>query len=378
MTSIFRSHVLILLALSWICAQQPADTAERFNRAVELQRQGALKEAAAEYKALLVANPNYVEALGNLGSVLSRLGRYEESVDAYERALKLAPQQIRLLLNLGIAHHRAGQFEKAVDVLQRVLEKDPVALQALQLLGVSLVELGRDNDAVPFLERAVEISPNDSAVLYSLGLASLRLGRPDADRVVSKLVESPNGLPASHLLKGQVLLSQLEYERAVAELETAARLSAELPRLQYSLGLALLKLGRNKEALASFEKELVRTPRDFSTLYYLAYLNEAEGKLDAAMETLNVALRLDPKSHEGNALLGKILVKQNKPDAAVGPLEFAVKGDPNDPDKHYTLARVYQQLGRGEDAAREFSEVQRLKAAQLKSDRARTPKEEKF
>ena len=131
MTSIFRSHVLILLALSWICVQQPADTTERFNRAVELQRQGALKEAAAEYKALLEANPNYVEALGNLGSVLSRLGRYEESVDAYERALKLAPQLIRLLLNLGIAHHRAGQFEKAVDVLQRVLEKDPAALQAL-------------------------------------------------------------------------------------------------------------------------------------------------------------------------------------------------------------------------------------------------------
>ena len=181
-------------------------------------------------------------------------------------------------------------------------------------------------------------------------------------------------MPASHLLKGQVLLFQMEYERAVAELETAAGLSAELPRLHYSLGLALLKLGRNKDAAASFEKELVRIPRDFSTLYYLAYLNEAEGNLDAAMERLSVALRLDPKSLEGNALLGKILVKQNKAAAAVGPLEFAVKGDPDDPDKHYTLARVYQQLGRSENAAREFNEVQRLKAAQLKSDRARTPK----
>ena len=374
MTSVFRSRVLILLALSWICAQQPPETTERFNRAVELQRQGALKEAAAEYRALLDANPKYIEALANLGSVLSRLGSYEESVDAYERALKLAPQLTPLLLNLGIAHHRAGQFEKAVDILQRVLEMDPRAVQAVQLLGVSLVELGRDNDAVPYLERAVQISPNDPAVLYSLGLASLRLGRPDADRAIATLVESPNGMPASHLLKGQVLLFQLEYERAVAELETAAKLNADLPRLRYSLGLALLKLGRNKEAIASFENELVRTPRDFSTLYYLAYLNEAEGNLDAAMERLSVALRLDPKSLEGNALLGKILVKQNKAAAAVGPLEFAVRGDPDDPDKHYTLARVYQQLGRGEDAAREFSEVQRLKAAQLKSDRARTPK----
>ena len=374
MASILRSHVLILLALSWICPQQPADTTERFNRAVELQRQGALKEAAAEYKALLDANPNYVEALANLGSVLSRLGRYEESVDAYEQALKLAPQLTPLLLNLGIAHHRAGQFEKAVEVFQRVLEKDPAALQALQLLGISLVELGRDNEALPHLERAAQISPGEPAVLYSLGLASLRLGRPDSDRIITKLVESSSGLPASHLLKGQVLVSQFEYERAVAELEIAASLSADLPRVQYSLGLALLKLGRNKEAIASFEKELARTPRDFSTLYYLAYLNEADGNLDAAMERLSVALRLDPQSHEGSALLGKILLKQNKPAAAVAPLEYAVKGDPDDPDKHYALARVYQQLGRSEDAAREFNEVQRLKAAQLKNDRARTPK----
>ena len=374
MTALAIGPFVIFLGLSWIAPQQPADTAARFNRAVELQRRGALEQAAAEYQALLDANPGYVEALANLAGVLSRLGRYEESIVIYERAVKLAPQLTPLLLNLGIAHHRAGQFEKAVDVFHRVLEKDPEALQALQLLGISLVELGRDAEAMPHLERAEQISPMDPAVLYSIGLASLRLGKPDADRMIRKLSESSNGVPASHLLKGQVLLSQFQYERAIAELETAASLSAELPRLQYSLGLALLKLGRNKEAIASFEKELVRTPRDFSTLYYLAYLSEADGNLEAAAERLNVALGLDPKSREGNALLGRILAKQNKPAAAVVPLEYAVKGDPDDPDKHYALARVYQQLGRAEDAAREFNEVQRLKAAQLKNDRARTPK----
>ena len=48
--------------------------------------------------------------------------------------------------------------------------------------------------------------------------------------------------------------------------------------------------------------------------------------------------------------------------------------DPDDPDNRYLLARVYQRLGRGEEAAREFAEVQRLKARQLEGDRARTPR----
>ncbi len=53
---------------------------------------------------------------------------------------------------------------------------------------------------------------------------------------------------------------------------------------------------------------------------------------------------------------------------------MAVAKLPNDHERRYWLARIYQQLGRKGDAAREFAEVQRLKAEQLKKDRANTPK----
>ena len=368
-------HVILLLALSWHqTPQQPEDQAKRFNRAVELQRQGSLKEAAAEYRAIIASSPNYVEALANLGSVLSRLGEYEECVETYERALKLAPNLMPLLLNLGIAHHRARYFDRAADAFEKVLAKAPDTVQARQLLGVSLVELGRDSDAVAHLESVVASSPQDRAVLYSLGLAYLRLGRPEVRDMVKMLESFPAGVPASHLLEGQGLLAGHEYERAVTELREALRLGPGLPRLHYSLGLALLKLGLNKDAIASFESELTRTPGDFSTLYYLAYLHEADGDNEAALTRLSAALKIEQESPEANALLGKILVKQNKPGEALAPLERAVKGSPNDSEKRYLLARVYQQLGRREDAAREFAEVQRLKSEQLKGDRARTPK----
>src|SRR2546426_7715025 len=94
--------------------QQPDAIATRFNRAVELQRQGQWEEAAAEYRALLAIAPNYSEAQANLGAVLARLGNYEEATAAYESALRLNPKLTPILLNLGIAHYRAGQFEKAV------------------------------------------------------------------------------------------------------------------------------------------------------------------------------------------------------------------------------------------------------------------------
>ncbi len=366
--------ILLLTLALWLGPQQAVEVTTRFNRAVELQRQGALKEAADEYRTVLAIAPNHAEAQANLGVVLSRLGHYEEAVASYEAALRLNPRLTPVWLNLGIAHHRAGQFAKAVEALERFLALAPDNVQARQLLGVSLVELGRDAEAIAQLEPALAAAPEDAAVLYSLGLAYLRLQRPEALEMLEKLAAFPAGVAAARLLEGQWLLARFEFEKAIAALREAEKLNPELPRLQYSLGLCYFKLGRNKEAIQAFEQELRRRPQDFPSLFYLAYLHEAEANLEAAQPYLQAALKLEPQSPEANALLGKLLVKQGKVAEALVPLQFAVAKDPQDPDKRYQLARAYQQLGRREDAAREFAEVQRLKAQQLEKDRARTPK----
>ena len=258
-----------VFALSFIVGQAQ-DLSAQFNRALQLQQQGKLVEAAEEYRALLKIKPDYVEAHANFGVVLSQLGRYDEAVVAYESALKLAPQLTPILLNLGIAHYRAGHFDKAVPVFQRFLEKNPDATQARQLYGLSLFALGRDEEAVRELEPTVDVAPPDAAVLYSLGLAYLHLGKPGFRKTLERLADFPAGRPALHLLQGLAFLRDQEYEQALDELKAAAALNTNLPRLYFSTGLAHFKLGHNKEAIEALEKELNRSPQDFTTLYYLA------------------------------------------------------------------------------------------------------------
>src|SRR5262245_3712371 len=86
--------ITILCLLSPLHEQAPQDNdvADHFNRAMELQRKGELKEAAAEYRAVLARAPNYAEAQANLGAVLARLGHYEEAIAAYEAAMRLKPE----------------------------------------------------------------------------------------------------------------------------------------------------------------------------------------------------------------------------------------------------------------------------------------------
>ncbi len=367
-------QVLFILVLTLtLVFQQPAEATANFNRAVELQQQGKLNAAADEYRAALRLAPDYAEAQANLGAVLSRLGKYEEAVTAFETALKLNPQLTPIFFNLGIAHYRASQFGKAVEAFEKFLKVSPTVVQAGQLLGLSLVELGRNEEAVRQLEQTLRAAPEDAAVLYSLGLAYLRLNRPELPWAIEKLASLPAGAAAAHQLKGLTFFARFEFEKAIAELTEAQKLNAELPRLNYSFGLCYFKLGRNREAIAAFDNELKRKPQDITAMYYLASLHEAEAP-DLARRYLDEVLKADPQLPEANALLGKLLVRQNKPAEALKPLELAVTKDATDPEKRYLLARVYQQLGRKAEAAREFAEVQRLKAEKLKQDRANTPK----
>src|SRR5262249_5423165 len=158
------------------------------------------------------------------------------------------------------------------------------------------------------------------------------------------LARAPGGAPVAHLLRGQAALANLEFERAVAELEIASKANLVLPRLDYSLGIAYVKLGRNREAVAALERALARTPRDSSTLYYLAYAYEAAGDPGEAERRVLAALTDEPDSAEANALLGRILLKRGRAADAVRPLELAVSRDTSDSEKHFLLARAYQQL----------------------------------
>jgi tetratricopeptide (TPR) repeat protein len=369
-----KQTLLTFIVAALLAFQQAQDATAIFNRAVELQRQGKLDEAAAEYRAALAIKPNYLNAQANLGVVLARLGRYDEAVSAYESALKLAPQSAPILLNLGIAHYRSGKFDQATVAFERLLEQKPDVTQARQLYGLSLAALERDEDAVKQLEQTLDAAPPDAAVLYSLGLAYLRLGKPGFRATLERLAAFPEGRPALHLLQGQAFLRDQEFEKALEELQTAAKLNPDLPRLHFSTGLAHHQLGHNKEAVAAFEEEAKRSPQDFTTIYYLADALEKSGDIISARQRIEAALKLDPHSPEANGLMGRILFKQGKAAEALKPLEFAAAKKPADQEARYTLARVYQQLGRRADAAREFAEVERLKSEQLQKDRARTPK----
>lgn len=361
--------LLISILLAFILQSQNPQSAD-FQKAVSLQQQGKLEEAAAAYRALISRQPENAEAYANLGVVLGRLGKTDEAISAYEAALKANPSLIPVLLNAGILHFRTGNYERAVDELDRFLKVYPGHPQARQLLGLSLIEIGYNTAGIGQLEPVLAEGPPDPGVLYSLGLAYIRTNRlADAEGMIGKLKGLGQGEALSHLLRGQLLLFKFEFEAAVTELKQAQSINPGLPKLHYSLGLCYFKLALNKEALAEFREEFKQQPKDFTTIYYLATLLEAGDELEEARKFADQAYSMQSESVEVITLLGKVMSRQGRNEEAAKLIEQAVAKDPKDSVKHYLLGKIYRELGRREASNKEFNEARRLKAEETQTDR---------
>jgi tetratricopeptide (TPR) repeat protein len=81
-----------LETLKRMAASRPDDARTRFGLALEYERVGAWREAAAELRQYLETAEDEGNAWGRLGRALRELGRHEEAREAYRRGVEVAEQ----------------------------------------------------------------------------------------------------------------------------------------------------------------------------------------------------------------------------------------------------------------------------------------------
>ncbi len=362
--------ILVLLAgIAAGAAAQAPSAAVAFREGAAAQQRGDLKEAAEAYRRAIDFNPQFAEAHANLGAVLARLGQYKDAVLSYERALAINPQLTAARLNLGLAHYRAGALRAAAETLQAVHTAEPSLLQARQLLGLVLVELGRDAEAIPHLEASAQAGPEEAAVLFALGRAYSRRGDPRADVIAERLSKTPDGQPLWLQLRGLALQRDDQHRKALDAFELAAASNASLPQLSVNVGVSRLALGDREGARLAFADALTRSDRDAAAHTYLAFMDEQDDRLLDARRHAEQAVDIEGDLAESRGLLGRILLKQGNPQAAIRHLETATAAEPRSASWHFLLGQAYQRVGQIDAAAHEFAEARRLKEQEVARER---------
>ena len=69
----------------------------------------------------LEINPDYTEALNNMGNAFKDLGETEKAIEFYEKALDIDPNYAQAYYNMGNAFKNLGLPEKAISSYKKVL-----------------------------------------------------------------------------------------------------------------------------------------------------------------------------------------------------------------------------------------------------------------
>lgn len=188
---------------------------------------GAKGKAAANYQAILNADPNHSFALAALGSLRLEEGRYVEA---------------DLLLNRSVRRLPAGE------TLAPEIRAN--AALAARMVGVAAQAAGRHVEAELALTRALELTPGDPVAQFHLATQSApEIAEPLYRQAAAAMSDQPG--PVINL----GLLLQQHGRRAEAETQfrDAVRRAPDLPEAHMNLAFLLLGDGRLAEGWAEYE-----------------------------------------------------------------------------------------------------------------------------
>jgi tetratricopeptide (TPR) repeat protein len=195
-------------------------TAELFARGAALAQAGKLDSAVDCFRTCVEQNPDWPEALSNLGNALREVGRSDEAIRWLERALRLRPEFPEALVNLAVLMEERGDFEDARRLLSEALALRPGLAVAHSNLGSVLAKLGLGKEALASVMEALRLRPDFPEALHNLGVVLDSLGRTDeAIRQYREALRRRPDYADAHLDLALALLSMGEFRRGFEEYE---------------------------------------------------------------------------------------------------------------------------------------------------------------
>lgn len=327
---------------------------------------GRYGEARTDFEQLSKLHPEVAEVHATLAAIYFKVREYEQAVREVRAAQRLKPSLPRLDSLLALSLSELGHFEEALPRLEKgfkqTADTDSRRLCGLQLLR-AYSNLNRDADAVETALALNKLYPDDAEVLYHTG----RIYGNYAYVVMEKLHDkAPNSVWMLQA-QGEANESQKDYGAAIIAFNHVLELDPRRPGIHYRLGrvyLARFQEGQKPEdrdaAVREFNAELALDPGNGNALYEMAVMQQQQGNLDEARTEFEHVVERFPDFEEALVGLGGVYIENQKPEAAIAPLQHATKIDAEDEVAWYRLAQAERATGDREGQRKAMEEFQRL------------------
>jgi protein O-GlcNAc transferase len=326
--------------------------------AIDLHRQGRLREAETQYRSLLAKHPRQFEVLHLLGTLKLQEGNFPEAGTLLSRAIETNPSSTDTRSNLVAALLNMGRAAEALEHCDRVLAGGPVDAGAHYNRGVALAGLGRHEEALTSFDKALAIKPDHVNALFNRAgvLAALRR-HEDAIAALDKILNFIPGHPDALTNRGTMLAQLGRNVEALASFERVLASAPDHVNALTNRGIALKRLLRFQEALASFDRAIAVKPGHVD-----AHINRGNVLFDlrqfgAALETFRHALALAPENPNTLTNQAFLLLDLGRYGDALSSSEQALAADPRHDSAFLVRGHALLKLNRPAEAAASYEQA---------------------
>lgn len=151
---------------------------ERFQQAQQLSRQGKKDEAIRQFKRVLTAEPDHLDAHAKLGRLLLDTERYGEAEQHLQHAASYRPRDYDLQLGLGELYYQLGEGELARQSFSQASTLGAKHSDPHAWLGILAYEDAKLPEAAFALEKAVQLDPSNAVARFYLAQVAFQLNDP--------------------------------------------------------------------------------------------------------------------------------------------------------------------------------------------------------
>ena len=314
-----------------------------------------------------------------LGYAYVAQSRYQEATEEFEEVCKLAPENIDAWYALGQSYLQIGKNKT-----QELLAVAPNGGRVWQLAGEQFRLQGNKEKALADFKQANARRPDiaelrttivdmgakpagdgtgqRSAIqeredqLYQQAYSAEQKSRAAFERVVSLAPDSYR----AHQVMAYALVSQQQYDKAIAEYRMVLQQKPDLPGVHEAIGDSLMRSGKTEDALLEFEAERKIQPHSASVNTNVGQALLILGKDAEAEKALRAALQMDRPPSDIYRLLGKVDLHRKNYRLAVSDLTRYLAFKKDDAMAYYLLSRAYRGLGEKEHMNQSLSQFEKV------------------
>ncbi len=298
---------VLLFTSVFICRAQTAT--DYYNKGVAFKNEKKVKEAADAFKEAIALDPDYKEALYELGWCQNDLKDYTGAVISLRKARTMWAQIPKVHFELGYAFEKTDKIDSASASYKRCLELKPDYSLAYKQLGT------------------IAYNQNDNAVAAQN----------------FKKYEEYSKLPITDYLywyrRGYVNNALKNFEEAKTSLTKSLEFKKDYTNTYLELGFACKNLKQNDEAISNYKKAMELEPKSHVPLNGIGEVYRDNFKnMDEAMIWYQKVLDMNVNERKANFGMGYCLNAKGKYSEAIPYLKKAI-------EQEATYTAAYVELG---------------------------------